>query len=135
MTLETVARDTPATSATRLIVTRSAFADDRLGSPGWWEALIQPFRQGQWTLNNYGVVMGSVVPTVTETFREMCERYFPFPPVMVEPGIRTGIALRYDNPREIGADRIANAVAAQALYRSLGFSTVLPYEEAALARR
>lgn len=66
--------------------------------------------------NVHGVVMGSVVPPVTETFREMCERYFPFPPVIVEPGVRTGIVLRHDNPREIGADRIANAVAAHALY-------------------
>ncbi len=66
--------------------------------------------------NVHGVVMGSVVPTVTETFREMCERYFPFPPVIVEPGVKTGIVLRHDHPREIGADRIANAVAAHALY-------------------
>lgn len=66
--------------------------------------------------NVHGVVLGSVVPTVTEAGREMCERYFPFPPLIVEPGIRTGIALRHDNPREIGADRIANAVAAHALY-------------------
>jgi type III pantothenate kinase len=49
--------------------------------------------------------------------REMCGPLLPVPsPVVVEPGTRTGIALRYENPREIGADRIANAVAAQALY-------------------
>jgi type III pantothenate kinase len=66
--------------------------------------------------NVHGVVIASVVPTVTETYREMMGRYFPFPPVVVAPGVRTGIALRYENPREIGADRIANAVAAQALY-------------------
>jgi len=66
--------------------------------------------------NVHGVVLGSVVPTMTETFREMCEQYFPFPPVVVEPGVRTGIVLRHDNPRELGADRIANAVAAHALY-------------------
>ena len=68
------------------------------------------------THNVHGVVIASVVPTVTEAYREMCGRYFPFPPIVVEPGVRTGIALRYENPREIGADRIANAVAAQSLY-------------------
>lgn len=68
------------------------------------------------THNVHGVVAASVVPPVTEAIREMCARYFPFPPVVVEPGIRTGIALRYENPREIGADRIANAVAAAELY-------------------
>jgi type III pantothenate kinase len=66
--------------------------------------------------NVHGVVVSSVVPMVTEALREMVERYFLFPPVVVEPGVRTGIPLRYENPREIGADRIVNAVAAQELY-------------------
>ena len=66
--------------------------------------------------NVHGVVLSSVVPTVTETYRTMMTDYFPFPPVVVEPGVRTGIPLRYENPREIGADRIANAVAAQERY-------------------
>jgi type III pantothenate kinase len=63
-----------------------------------------------------GVAAASVVPTVTEVFRELCDRYFPFEPVIVEPGVRTGIALRHDHPRDIGADRIVNAVAAHELY-------------------
>jgi type III pantothenate kinase len=66
--------------------------------------------------NVHGVVVGSVVPSVTEAFREMCTRYFPFQPVVIEPGIRTGLPLRHDNPRELGADRIVNAVAAHAIY-------------------
>jgi type III pantothenate kinase len=73
------------------------------------------FASLRFTHNVHGVVIASVVPAVTEALREMCGRYFPFPPVVVEPGTRTGIALRYENPREIGADRIANAVAAEAL--------------------
>ena len=73
------------------------------------------FADLRFTHNVHGVVIASVVPTVTESLREMCSRYFPFPPIVVEPGTRTGIALRYENPREIGADRIANAVAAQSL--------------------
>jgi type III pantothenate kinase len=68
------------------------------------------------THNIHGVVLSSVVPSFTETMREMVSRYFPFPPVVIEPGIRTGIPLRYENPREIGADRIVNAVAAYELY-------------------
>ncbi len=63
-----------------------------------------------------GVVVASVVPPLTETIREMCARYVPADALVLEPGVRTGIPLRYDNPREIGADRIANAVAAQDLY-------------------
>jgi len=63
-----------------------------------------------------GVVIASVVPPVTETYREMVQRYLDAPPVVVEPGTRTGIPMRVDNPREIGADRIVNAVAAAALY-------------------
>lgn len=59
-----------------------------------------------------GVVISSVVPTATRALREMVERYFGFPPVVVEPGTKTGIPVRVDNPREVGADRIVNALAA-----------------------
>ena len=74
------------------------------------------FAELSFTHNVHGVVIASVVPTVSETYREMCARYFPFKPILVEPGIRTGLPLRYDNPKEIGADRIVNAVAAAELY-------------------
>ena len=63
-----------------------------------------------------GVVLASVVPRSTQELREMTERYFGFAPVVVEPGIKTGIAILTDNPREVGADRIANAVAARELF-------------------
>lgn len=59
-----------------------------------------------------GVVIASVVPAVTEALREMCTRYFPFPPVVVGPGTKTGVPVLTDNPREVGADRIVNALAA-----------------------
>jgi type III pantothenate kinase len=62
-----------------------------------------------------GVALSSVVPTLTATFREMAERYFHFDPVVVEPGIRTGMPILIDNPAELGADRICNSVAAYAL--------------------
>ncbi|MGH2707074.1 MAG: type III pantothenate kinase [Actinomycetota bacterium] len=62
-----------------------------------------------------GVVISSVVPSLTASLREMVARYFHFDPVMVEPGVRTGMPVLTDHPREVGADRIANAVAAQIL--------------------
>ena len=63
-----------------------------------------------------GAALASVVPTLTETFRQVCDDYLRPEPVILEPGVRTGIALRVDNPREVGADRIVNAVAAHDLY-------------------
>lgn len=59
-----------------------------------------------------GVVISSVVPTLTEAFRQMADRYLDARPVIVGPGIRTGMAIRTDNPREVGADRLVNALAA-----------------------
>ena len=59
-----------------------------------------------------GVAISSVVPTSTTALRDMVNRYFNFPPVVVEPGTRTGLQIATDNPREVGADRIVNALAA-----------------------
>lgn len=65
-----------------------------------------------------GAVIGSVVPTVTETLRALFLRELAGDtrPLVVEPGVRTGIAIRHDHPQDLGADRIANAVAVTALY-------------------
>lgn len=59
-----------------------------------------------------GVAASSVVPRATQAMREMAPKYFGLDPVVVEPGIRTGMPIRIDNPKEVGADRICNAVAA-----------------------
>jgi type III pantothenate kinase len=59
-----------------------------------------------------GIVLGRVVPPMNERIEELCRRLFGEAPLVVGPGVRTGVPLLYDNPREIGADRIANAVAA-----------------------
>jgi type III pantothenate kinase len=67
-----------------------------------------------------GVVISSVVPPLTESFREMTTRYLRFQPVVVGPGIRTGMAIRMDNPREVGADRLVNALAAYHEYGGPG---------------
>ena len=63
-----------------------------------------------------GAAISSVVPSATMALREMVERYFGFRPVVLGPGVRSGMPILYDNPREVGADRIANAVAAYDLY-------------------
>jgi len=57
-----------------------------------------------------------VVPPLRATFEELCQRYFNISPLVVGAGIKTGVRIRMDNPREVGADRIADAVAAHHLY-------------------
>jgi len=59
-----------------------------------------------------GIIISSVVPPLDSTLREVCERYFQLQPLFVEPGIKTGMPVLYDNPQEVGADRIVNGVAA-----------------------
>jgi type III pantothenate kinase len=60
----------------------------------------------------HGIVVSSVVPPLDSTLRRVCERYFNQKPLFVEPGIKTGMPVLYENPAEVGADRIVNAVAA-----------------------
>lgn len=59
-----------------------------------------------------GIIISSVVPPMDSTLREVCERYFHLKPLFVEPGIKTGMPVLYENPSEVGADRIVNGVAA-----------------------
>jgi type III pantothenate kinase len=79
-----------------------------------------------------GVVLSSVVPSSTAALREMTERYFHFEPVVLEPGVKTGMPILYDNPREVGADRIANAVAAREKFGApvvvVDFGTALNFD-------
>lgn len=63
-----------------------------------------------------GVAVSSGVPTVTFELRRMCARYLDLEPVVLGAGVRTGMSVLYDNPKEVGADRIANAVGAYDLY-------------------
>jgi type III pantothenate kinase len=69
-----------------------------------------------------GVAIASGVPSVTAALREMTTRYFGFDALVLEPGVRTGMPILYDNPKEVGADRIANAVAA---YDDYGGPTIV----------
>ncbi|HSL11083.1 MAG TPA: type III pantothenate kinase [Actinomycetota bacterium] len=63
-----------------------------------------------------GFVVASVVPDVTAALREMADRYLSFAPVVVGPGTKTGVPVLTDNPREVGADRVVNALAAFTRY-------------------
>ena len=56
------------------------------------------------------IIISSVVPDLTRTLVRMCEVYFGIAPLLVEAGVKTGLKIRYENPKELGADRIVNAV-------------------------
>jgi type III pantothenate kinase len=60
----------------------------------------------------HGIVISSVVPPLDSTLRQVCERYFKLKPLFIEPGVKTGMPVHYENPAEVGADRIVNGVAA-----------------------
>jgi type III pantothenate kinase len=59
-----------------------------------------------------GIVISSVVPPLDSILRQVCERYFNCKPLFIEPGVKTGMPVLYENPAEVGADRIVNSVAA-----------------------
>lgn len=74
-------------------------------------------RQGISASQITDAVLCSVVPPLVTTFEDLCKRYFKISPLVVEAGVKTGIRICMDNPREVGADRIVNAVAAHKLYK------------------
>lgn len=78
------------------------------------------------------VALASVVPDQTQAIREMVHRYFHFEPLVVEPGVRTGISVVVDNPKEVGADRVVNALAAWTIYGGpcivVDFGTATTYD-------
>ncbi|HTY22233.1 MAG TPA: type III pantothenate kinase [Desulfomonilaceae bacterium] len=65
-----------------------------------------------------GAIISCVVPPLTGPIEELCRNFLNVNPIFVGPGIKTGMPIRYDNPREVGADRIVNAVAAYEKYGS-----------------
>ncbi len=78
-----------------------------------------------------GAIVSSVPPLVS-TFLELCERYLHFRPLVVSPDVKTGLTIRTESPRELGADRIANAVAAKKYYGApaivIDFSTATIFD-------
>jgi type III pantothenate kinase len=79
-----------------------------------------------------GVVISSVVPTVNPALVEASRRYLKCEPVMVGPGVKTSVRIRYDSPKDVGADRIANALAAYTKYGGpvvvIDFGTAVTYD-------
>jgi len=79
-----------------------------------------------------GVVISSVVPTLNAALLDASRRYLHCEPVMVGPGVKTSVRIRYDNPRDVGADRIANALAAYTKYGGpivvIDFGTAVTYD-------
>ncbi len=65
-----------------------------------------------------GIIISCVVPPLLDTFNQLSMHYFNYPPLIVGPGIKTGISIKYENPKEVGADRIVNAVAAYTKYKT-----------------
>lgn len=78
-----------------------------------------------------GIIISSVVPPIMFSLERMCQKYFHRKPLVVGPGIKTGLDIKYENPREVGADRIVNAVAAIYEYGSplviVDFGTATTY--------
>jgi type III pantothenate kinase len=72
----------------------------------------------QTPLKPEGVAIACVVPPLNQTIEHLAERYFDCQPLVVGPGIKTGMPILYENPKEVGADRIVNAVAAYERYGS-----------------
>jgi type III pantothenate kinase len=64
-----------------------------------------------------GVIISSVVPNIMYSLEHMIRKYFNTTPIIVGPGVKTGINIKYDNPKEVGADRIVNAVSAFEMYK------------------
>lgn len=78
-----------------------------------------------------GVIISSVVPSIMYSLEHMIIKYFNIKPIVVGPGVKTGINIKYDNPKEVGADRIVNAVAAHENYKRsliiIDFGTATTY--------
>ncbi|RKQ85617.1 type III pantothenate kinase [Brockia lithotrophica] len=94
------------------------FASDARRTADEWVVLFTHAlaRVGHLTEEVEGVVLGSVVPPLTSSLREAARVLFDVDPLILGPGVRTGIPIRIDNPRELGADRLANAVGARERY-------------------
>ena len=78
-----------------------------------------------------GIIISSVVPDIMHSLENMIKKSFNMDPIIVGPGIKTGINIKYDNPKAVGADRIVNAVAAHEIYRRdviiIDFATATTY--------
>lgn len=94
--------------------------------------VIQLFNQSELNPKDVkGIIISSVVPNIMHSLENMVRKSFNIEPIVVGPGVKTGINIKYDNPKEVGADRIVNAVAAHDIYKKdliiLDFGTATTY--------
>ncbi len=110
--------DSPATSADAGMREHWRLATDHERSADEHGVMLRSLlgQMGEEFSSINGVAICAGVPKVLSSLRTMVGRYCGLEPIVIEPGVRTGMAILYDNPREVGADRIANAVAAYDLY-------------------
>jgi type III pantothenate kinase len=78
------------------------------------------------------IALASVVPPLTGTFEQVCEKYLGQKPLVVDTGVKTGVRVRYDDPKQVGADRVVDAAAVQKLYGgpacSVDFGTATTFD-------
>lgn len=101
----------------RLICDWRLSTDSRKSADEYGIQVAQLFFQNRIGLDRVeGVIISSVVPNIMYSLEHMIRKYFRINPIVVGPGVKTGINIKYDNPKEVGADRIVNAVAAHEAY-------------------
>ena len=85
------------------------------------------------------VIISTVVPSVLYTLQHLSVKYFHRKAIVIGPGIKTGLVVKYDNPKQVGADRIVNAVAAHAKYGGpliiIDFGTATTFRKSRIYRR
>lgn len=95
-------------------------ATDKAKTPDEYGILVRNLfaLSGRGFADIHAIIISSVVPTMTGIMERLARQFFNLKPYVVGPGIRTGMVIQYDNPREVGADRIVNAVAGYEKYRT-----------------
>jgi len=102
-----------------LLVDWRLSTDHKRSSDEYGIQVRQLFEQNNIKISDIeGVIISSVVPNIMYSLEHMIRKYFDKTPIIVGPGVKTGINIKYDNPKEVGADRIVNAVSAFDIYKS-----------------
>jgi len=100
------------------LVTHWRISTDQARMPDEYGLILTSLMQhaGYCIADIKGIALASVVPPVTDTITEMLLEYIGQEPLVVGSGVKTGVAIRIDNPREVGADRVIDAAAVYRLY-------------------